>query len=141
VYHTIGLIKALTPRYWFLENPQGKLPKVIGRPTGTVTLCQYGREYQKRTHLWGDHPPMDYKSCREGDDCHTNTPRCDERHPNDNGWADDAAERAKMPHELSAAIRDAIEEAIDTPQPQQTELPLMTTDGGRAESKQTKERQ
>jgi len=39
VYHTLGLIKGLAPRYWYLENPQGKLPKVIGQPTGTVTLC------------------------------------------------------------------------------------------------------
>lgn len=108
VYHTIGLIRGLNPDYWFLENPQGKLPKIIGPPTGTVTYCQYGESYQKRTHLWGDHPPMDYRSCVEGEDCHTSTPRSDDRHPNDTGWGSQA-ERAKVPRELSEAILEAVE--------------------------------
>jgi len=63
VYHTLGLIRGLAPRYWFLENPQGRLRWFLGRPTGKVTYCQYGRPYMKRTDLWGDHPPMTYHSC------------------------------------------------------------------------------
>ena len=30
VYHTIGLIKSLSPDYWVLENPQGYLRQVLG---------------------------------------------------------------------------------------------------------------
>ncbi|WP_137288128.1 DNA cytosine methyltransferase [Natronorubrum halophilum] len=53
VYHTLGLIEALNPNYWFLENPQGRLRWFLDRPTGKVTYCQYGRPYMKRTDLWG----------------------------------------------------------------------------------------
>jgi hypothetical protein len=123
IYHTIGIIRALTPRYWFLENPQGKLPKIIGRPAGTVTYCQYGRNYQKRTHLWGNHPPIEYRSCVEGDNCHTNTPRSDERHPNDNGWSDNRDERAKVPYDLSEAIREAVDAAYAGETYEQATLP------------------
>jgi len=63
VYHTLGLVKALNPDFWFLENPRGRLRWILGEPTGTVTYCQYGKDYMKPTDLWGDHPPgMTYKS-------------------------------------------------------------------------------
>lgn len=117
-YHTLGLIRALDPDYWFIENPPGKLRGFFGDPTGTVTYCQYGADYQKRTHLWGRHPPMRYRSCVEGDDCHINTPRSDTRHPNDSIPADQA-EASKVPHELSLAIREAVEDAYANPPPEQ----------------------
>lgn len=107
-YHTLGLIRALTPDYWFVENPPGKLQDFFGPPRGTVTYCQYGMPYMKRTHLWGHHPPMEYKSCNEGDGCHISTPRSDTRHPSDS-IPPDQAEASKVPYELSAAIRAAVE--------------------------------
>jgi len=62
VYHTLGLIEAISPRYWFLENPMGsKIKQYLGEPTGRVTYCQYGTTYQKPTYLWGEHPPMTYR--------------------------------------------------------------------------------
>ena len=62
VYHTLGLIEAISPRYWFLENPMGsKIKQYLGEPTGRVTYCQYGTTYQKLTYLWGEHPPMTYR--------------------------------------------------------------------------------
>lgn len=109
VYHTLGLIHALSPDYWFLENPRGRLRWYLGRPTGTVTYCQYGKTYQKPTDLWGDHPPgLTYRSCAAGGDCHTSNTE-------DDGTAatasmpDDYAERAAVPYELSQAILDAVE--------------------------------
>jgi len=56
-YHTLGLIRGLNPEWWFMENPPGRMKDFLGRPAGTVTYCQYGKAYMKRTHLWGDHPP------------------------------------------------------------------------------------
>ena len=70
VHHTIGLIKALSPDYWFLENPRGNLAQFVDAAPKTVTYCQYGEEYMKPTHLWGNHPPMTYRSCNMGDGCH-----------------------------------------------------------------------
>lgn len=140
VYHTLGLIHGLNPDYWFLENPQGWLRHVIGEPTARITFCQYGTGWMKPTDLWGEHPAnLSYRSCSYGDDCHAyNT---DQEHGGQGNardtWYDDMgdkirdpAERAKVPYQLSESIRDAVEEAIDTPQPEQSELPLIADGRG-----------
>lgn len=129
VYHTLGLIKAISPRYWFVENPMGsKAKQYLGEPTGRVTYCQYGTTYQKPTYLWGEHPPMTYRWCSRGDHCHEHGSLEDER--DERPLPRDPAERAKVPHELSESIRRAVETDIDEPEPEQSELPLVT-DGGR----------
>ena len=120
-YHTLGLIQGLAPEFWFVENPPGKLRNYFGDPTGTVTYCQYGAEYQKRTHLWGKHPPMEYRSCVEGGGCHISTPQGDTRHPNDS-IPSSSSEAAKVPQELSESIHDACEAALDGDAPVQTKL-------------------
>lgn len=111
VYHTIGLIKATSPEYWFLENPRGYLRQFIGQPTGWVTYCQYGEDYMKPTDLWGEHPPgFEYRKCRTGDGCHTyNT---DGEHGGLGNFdlaGRDPAKRAKVPYPLSESILDAVE--------------------------------
>lgn len=112
VFHTVGLIKSLGPRFWFLENPNGHLQRFLGRPTGRITYCQYGTDYQKPTDLWGDHPPMTYRRCQRGGDCHVSSGRTEEagdgEHPSD-ALPRDPAERAKVPFELSEAILEAVE--------------------------------
>lgn len=110
VYHTLGLIKGLCPDYWFLENPRGRLRWFLGEPTGTVTYCQYGEDWQKPTDLWGEHPPgLTYRSCSPGDPCHERTPQDDD----DSGCLAnsmrDPAKRAKVPYDLSKEILDAVE--------------------------------
>ena len=113
VYHTIGLIHGLSPTYWFLENPLGRLRWFLGDPTAAVTYCQYGRPHMKPTDLWGDHPTMLYRRCNEGDDCHaTNRPGRDGGHGGMHGvegYSDDSAERSKVPYELSRSILEAVE--------------------------------
>jgi len=117
-HHTVGLIKGLTPDFWFLENPRGRLRWVLGEPTGTVTYCQYGKPYQKRTDLWGKHPwPMEYRTCSPGERCH-------ERNVEHDGtsatasMSNDVAERSKVPYQLSVAIRDAVELAYSSQGPE-----------------------
>jgi len=116
VYHTIGLIRGLSPSYWLLENPQGYLRQFLGEPTGRVTFCQYGTDWMKPTDLWGTHPPgLSYRACSYGESCHVDN--TDQEHGglgncNVSGTRD-AAERAKVPYDLSAAIRDAAERALD----------------------------
>ena len=120
VYHTKGLIRGLSPDFWFMENPQGWLRKIIGDPVGRVTFCQYGTDWMKPTDLWGHHPPgLTYRACNYGDNCHQfNT---DQGRGGDGNcrWDDDgenvrdAAARAKFPYYLSEAIRDACEKNLD----------------------------
>jgi len=109
--HTFGLIRGLSPSYWFIENPVGHLRDFYPRPTGTVTYCQYGMNYQKRTDLWGEHPPMTYRNCSAGDNCHARA-RLDSD-SSDRPMPNDAAEKAKVPYDLSEAIRDACEAGLD----------------------------
>lgn len=121
LYHTLGLIQALAPRYWFLENPVGsKALGNLGEPAGRVTYCQYGATYQKPTYLWGEHPPMDYRKCKAGDPCHESGALEDEY--DNRPLPRDPAERAKVPRELSEAILEAVEDAYANPPPEQSLL-------------------
>lgn len=102
VHHAIGLVKGLSPKYWFLENPKGALRWVIGDPVATVDYCRYGHYTKKPTDFWGRHPTISFK-------------RCDHETHTQNGVSDfeagssKASERAKVPYELSQAILDAVE--------------------------------
>jgi hypothetical protein len=114
LYHTLGLIHALNPEYWFLENPMGsKVKQYLGEPTGRVTYCQYGTEYQKQTYLWGDHPPMRYRWCSRSDRCHESGSLEEER--DERPLPRDPNEKARVPFELSEAILNATEEAFEPP--------------------------
>ena len=108
VHHTIGLIHALTPDYWFVENPTGRMRWVLGQPTATVTYCQYGRDNQKPTDLWGSHPPMSYRRCRAGEACHVAN-GADDGTSAIASMPEDYGERAKVPFELSESILRAVE--------------------------------
>jgi hypothetical protein len=83
---TIELISQIKPKYWFIENPRGKMRKVIEpffkrygvepRIRHTVTYCQYGDTRMKPTDIWTNcmvwHPkPM----CKNGAKCHERAPR------------------------------------------------------------------
>lgn len=123
VFQSLYLTHEADPDYWFLENPRwGVLKDIIGEPTGTVHYCQYGTEYQKPTGLWGRHPPMEYRTCRPGEDCHWS---------NDKGgvtarpskYSSDHGERSLVPYDLSASILEAVEDAYENPPPEQAELP------------------
>lgn len=104
VYHAIGLIRALDPDYWLVENPRGRLRSYLGHPTGSVTYCQYGRDTQKPTDLWGEHPDgLTYRSCPRNAECHVSTRAGTNEMPND------PAEKARVPYDLSKAILDAVE--------------------------------
>lgn len=124
VYHSLGLVHALTPDFWFLENPRGRLRWILGEPEGTVTYCQYGTNYQKPTDLWGNHPDgFTYRSCPRGGDCHTSN-------TDDDGYSaiqsmpSDYDQRSQMPRELSESILRAVKGRSK----QQTLVPA--TDGG-----------
>ena len=77
--HVLRLIMALSPKYWFIENPRGGMRKMTwmqGLPRHTVTYCQYGDSRMKPTDIWTNHPNPKFKQpCKNGDTCHTPAPR------------------------------------------------------------------
>lgn len=77
--HVLCLILALSPKYWFIENPRGGLRKMDfmnGLPRFTVTYCQYGDVRMKPTDIWTNHPHPQFKPpCHNGDPCHVSAPR------------------------------------------------------------------
>jgi len=133
LFHTVGLIRGLSPEYWILENPRGRARWFLGEPEATVTYCQYGENYQKPTDLWGEHPPgLTYRSCSAGDRCHERTPRDDDDSGVLSNQQRDPAERAKVPYALSAAVRDACERALAGELAKQVELGEIAGGGGSA---------
>lgn len=40
-------------KFWALENPQGYLRQLLGKPPLTFNPCDYGANYTKKTDLWG----------------------------------------------------------------------------------------
>ena len=91
---TIEIIKEVQPKYWFIENPRGKLRKVINLPktaefgaTGflgtldckreTVCYCRYGDTRMKPTDIWTnafEWKPID-RMCANGNPDHEKAPR------------------------------------------------------------------
>lgn len=56
----LAIVAQLRPRAWALENPTGRLVRLVpelGRPRLSFNPCDYGDPYTKRTHLWGDFCP------------------------------------------------------------------------------------
>lgn len=77
--HVLDLIRELSPKLYFIENPRGGLRKMSfmqGLPRYTVTYCQYGDTRMKPTDIWTNHPSPDFKPmCKNGGKCHTRAPR------------------------------------------------------------------
>ena len=77
--HALDLIRALKPKYFFIENPVGGLCSMDymqGIFKYMITYCKYGFPYQKRTHIFTNHPNPDFiPPCKNGDTCHQAAPR------------------------------------------------------------------
>jgi hypothetical protein len=55
--HTLYLIEAMEPKWWVLENPVGRLERLVpsvGPKRMTFQPWHYGDPYTKRTCLWGE---------------------------------------------------------------------------------------
>lgn len=118
VYHTVGLIKAIDPDWWVMENPRGMMRQMFRPPDYEVWYCQYGTSYAKPTDLWGKLP----KSF-EPKSCSNRNPYCDHDRVSrgtKNGVQNvsNSAQRALVPYDLSNAIK----ESIENPEPKQMTL-------------------
>lgn len=47
--------KLTTLKFWALENPRGFLKFFLGNPPLEFSPYEYGDNYKKRTHLWGNY--------------------------------------------------------------------------------------
>jgi len=74
VKKTIEIINYLKPKYWFIENPRGKLRKLDfmqNLPRKTVTYCSYGDMRMKPTDIWTNFDFTTRAMCKNGNkDCH-----------------------------------------------------------------------
>lgn len=114
-----ALAESLARPWYVIENPKGGLRNFWGRPDYHVWYCQYnGEEQAKPTDLWGRLPetftPL---SCtRENPYCdHTPASRGSDAGTQSSDLS--PAERAKVPYNLSEAIRDAVDEATPPEEP------------------------
>lgn len=111
--HMLCLILALSPKYWFIENPRGGLRKMDfmnGLPRYTTTYCQYGDTRMKPTDIWTNHPCPRFKPpCKNGDPCHVSAPRG--ARTGTQGLKG-SIERSRIPKELCRHIVTICEEGV-----------------------------
>jgi len=77
VEHTIDLIKEINPKYWFIENPRGKLRKLISfGDRRTVSYCRYKDNRMKPTDIWTNFQEWTPRPmCENGNKDHESAPR------------------------------------------------------------------
>lgn len=85
VKKTIKMIKDRQAKYWFIENPRGKLRKMDfmdellkteGGVRHTISYCQYGDTRQKPTDIWTNATWWTPRTmCKPGSTCHEAAPR------------------------------------------------------------------
>lgn len=111
--HVLCLILALSPTYWFIENPRGGLRKMDfmnGLPRYTVTYCQYGDKRMKPTDIWTNHPSPNFKPpCHNGDPCHISAPRGAKTGTQ---GLKGSIERSRIPEKLCSHIVEICEQGI-----------------------------
>lgn len=107
--HVLQLIKELSPKYYFIENPRGGMRKMLfmkGLPRYTVTYCQYGDTRMKPTDIWTNHPDPQFKPmCKNGDPCHVSAPRGSHTAGSSQGLKN-SKERSIIPQALCEHIVD-----------------------------------
>lgn len=139
VERTLWLIEELQPAYFVIENPRAKLrslPVMQHLELRTVSYCRYGEHWRKPTDLWGGFPPSlrlhpvcdtDHRPQRifldvqgrewvcdrlTGEPCHIRARRGSRTGIQEQRLT--AAERAKVPAQLSLAVIEACERDLAT---------------------------
>lgn len=74
---TLEFIKEVNPKVWFVENPVGKMKRVINLDEyiHMLTYCQYGDRRQKPTNVWTNLNWTPRPPCSRGALCHVAAPR------------------------------------------------------------------
>lgn len=106
VKYIVKIIQEANPEYWILENPSGRMRRVLGKPSITTAWCAWGTPYKKPTDLWGKLPPIDWKIPISWEP--NPSGGAGNRMPND-PYPRDPAKRALIPYEFSLAVCLAVE--------------------------------
>lgn len=76
VKRTFRIIKYLSPRWWFMENPGGggmlsKRPfmRKYEKYLNACTYCHYGSMFRKPTNIWTNLPGLKLRYCTKSDPC------------------------------------------------------------------------
>ena len=75
---TLKIIKDLKPIFYIIENPMGMIMKqkfMEELNRDTISYCQYGFEYQKKTDLWNNLNHNFKPCCSPKSPCHIRAPR------------------------------------------------------------------
>jgi hypothetical protein len=101
VAKTLDIIYKLQPDYWVIENPQGMLRKVMGKPKVVTYFRSWGTDNLKPTDLWGIMPDIEWPKPEPG------------WLPDGTRQICDPAISAMIPYNLSLAICDGIEKELE----------------------------
>tara|TARA_R110000824_G_scaffold176451_2_gene355430 strand:+ start:5010 stop:5654 length:645 start_codon:yes stop_codon:yes gene_type:complete len=118
VDHTLWIIKLLQPKYYYIENPRGKLRKldVINKSRWlniplrrTVWYCKYGEDRAKPTDIWtNDWNWIPREQCKNGNPLCHHQPAPRGSRTGTQGMAN-AYEKSKVPEELCQEIIKGIQ--------------------------------
>jgi hypothetical protein len=110
VKDTIRLIDEAKPRYWVLENPNGMLVRVLGRPPIRTWWAAWGTSYLKPTNLWGILPSIEWPS--KPKDGYVKVGRTAGYRQVGIQGMKDSAEAALVPYKFSEALCESLEKDL-----------------------------
>jgi hypothetical protein len=114
---TLALIDTLKPRYYFIENPVGKLrvlPYLQHLVNHSTAYCQYGDTRKKPTDIWTNMPRDMWtpkSKCANGASCHVAAPR-GSKTPGSTQGIKGAKDRGRIPEALCLEIAQACERGL-----------------------------
>ncbi len=117
VEETFRIIEDVQPKWWFIENPRGKLRKLPVMEQApirhTITYCQYGDTRMKPTDIWTNaHWWTPRPACKNGMPCHEAAPRGSKS--GTQGMAS-YAEKSRIPPALFEEIVQQYEQFVELP--------------------------
>ncbi len=125
VARTLDIIERLTPQWFVIENPRGKLralPIMSHLERRTVTYCHFGEQRMKPTDLWSSRWPGQLAlppPCNNGDPCHVRAPRGSRTGTQGFG---SYHEKSVIPYPLAMAVCLACEQSESVSVPSQGTL-------------------
>jgi len=115
VQKTIDIINEIKPKFWFIENPRGKLknlPVLTQYEYTTIWYCKYGDKRAKPTNIWSNNiwnPLFNPNGWKPRSECFNNNKKCHhESAPRGSRTGtqglSDNYERSKIPNQLCIEI-------------------------------------
>ena len=108
-------VAILKPKYWFIENPRGRLRGIIGKPKTTIRYSDYDSKIKmmKTTDFWGNIqlPMVKHERRIKLSSGMTRIERLKKHFPHETKQG--KAERAKVPYGVSKAVFEGVKTSLD----------------------------